>query len=216
MSKTFLSLKKKKTWAILLLNSEKTMIVEVFIFNIIQEKRPNRNITFLHKTYSLMWCTNISFSLRNVYFITTKILLHVFLKCLVIVWSKRGHSCLVCWLLIWRTMNKKFQKNIIFVHFTNFACFCFPSRFNSHDVQSLLVLFIVIFLKIRPSISVLSFDMFHPLSLEFCFIEFNKNIMIGFVFLRWEFYIIFHFSVKSLSPQPLSLLITFGSWCSLR
>lgn len=44
-------LKKKKTWPILLLNSEKTMIVEVFVFSIIQEKRPNRNITFLHKTY---------------------------------------------------------------------------------------------------------------------------------------------------------------------
>jgi len=43
--------KKKKTWPILLLNSEETMIVEVFIFSIIQEKRPNLNITFLHKTY---------------------------------------------------------------------------------------------------------------------------------------------------------------------
>lgn len=40
-----------KTWPILLLNSEKTMIVEVSIFSIIQEKRQNRNITFLHQTY---------------------------------------------------------------------------------------------------------------------------------------------------------------------
>ena len=52
--------------------------------------------------------------------------------------------------------------------------FCFPSWFNSQEVQRFLILSIANLLKIRPSISILSFDVFLPLTLEFCFIELKK------------------------------------------
>jgi hypothetical protein len=88
------------------------------------------------------------------------------------------------------------------MQFTNFPCFCFPSRFNSQEVWRLLILYVTILLKIRTFISVLPFDVFfwNPLLN-------SVKTLISFLFLRRELSILFHFSVHVLSLQPLSLLI---------